>query len=344
VRELVIVVPDLYLPVQAERARLSAQAQSPSLPGLDHLGRFARSARLERDWRDFAARWLGLGALARHAPASVAAAALAMPLEAPTVWFATPLHLIAGSSGVHLDRRGILRPPPAELEELAQDFAQVFRGSGHALRPLAGGELLLGSPPLAPTRTTEPARALLAGVAESLPRGAGAAALLKLGAELEMWLHAHALNERRARGGAPAVSTLWVWGGGGPAVAARAAAGGPADVVFGSDPYVRGLLALASRRVEAMPADGRAVIGYPRAERALCVLEIAEMLQARPRWSLGDALAELDARLVRPALEALARGQLARLALIANDRRLELRPGSRWRLWRRRRSGLEALA
>ncbi len=347
-RELVIVIPDLYLQAQAERAPgsapASAQARMPALPGLDHLARFARGARLERDWRDFAAQWLGLGPLARHAPASVAAAALAAPLEAQSVWLATPMHLIAGLSGVHLERRSILRPPPAELEELAQDFARVFLGSGHALRPLESGELLLGSPALAPARTTEPARALLAGVADSLPRGAGAAALLRLGAELEMWLHAHALNERRARRGAPPVTTLWVWGGGEPALAGCAGAGEAGDVVFGSDPYVRGLLALASRRAQPMPADSRAVIGYPHAERALCVLEVTGMLHAHPRWSLGEALAELDTRLIRPALEALARGELARLALVANDRRLELRPLSRWRLWRRRRSGLEALA
>jgi hypothetical protein len=168
--------------------------------------------------------------------------------------------------------------------------------------------------------------------------------LRRLGAEIEMWLHAHPLNERRARREAPPISTLWVWGGGEPALTGRAATTALPGVIFGSDAYVRGLLALAGGRAAPMPEHPRALIGYSGAERALCVLEIAELLHEHPRWSLGEAMGALDARLIRPALAALARGELERLMLLANDRCLALRASDRWRLWRRRRSGLEILA
>ncbi len=96
-----------------------------------------------------------------------------------------------------------------------------------------------------------------------------------------------------------------------------------------------------------MPVDWTAVMGEPRAQRALGVVEIAELLHANASWSLADAVADIDRRLLSPSLAALHRGELDRVLLLANDRCLSLRPGNRWRLWRRARSvrsGLEGLA
>ena len=96
-----------------------------------------------------------------------------------------------------------------------------------------------------------------------------------------------------------------------------------------------------------MPIDWTTVINEPRVQRALGVVEIAELLQANASWSLADAVADIDRRVLSPSLAALHRGQLDRVDLLANDRRLSLRQGYRWRLWRRMRSarsGLEGLA
>jgi len=96
-----------------------------------------------------------------------------------------------------------------------------------------------------------------------------------------------------------------------------------------------------------MPVDWAAMIGEPRAQRALAVVEVAELLHANASWRLADAVAEIDRRLISPALAALRRGQLDQLVLVANDRRLSLRRADRWRLWRRMRTvrrGVEGLA
>jgi hypothetical protein len=96
-----------------------------------------------------------------------------------------------------------------------------------------------------------------------------------------------------------------------------------------------------------MPVDWAALIGESRAQRALGVIEVAELLHANASWHLGDAVAEIDRRLISPALAALSRGELERLVLLANDRHFSLRSAGRWRLWRRMRTmrrGLEALA
>jgi hypothetical protein len=341
VREIVIVIRDLYLEPEL--------VTDASAPGIEYLARFGDKAALPEGWRAWTAHWLGLPQYAAAAPASVAAAALEDAPADGAGWLATPLHLIAGLTSVHFDRRSLLRLPEAELEELAASFRDTFSGSGFDLRPLGGGELLLTGPQVSPpATTTEPARLVLASVAEALSMGGGAPALRRLSAEIEMWLHGHPVNDERARRGVLTVATLWIWGGG--ALAALRAAAAPREIVdaaFGSDPYVRGLWRLAAGETRPMPLDWATVIAEPRLERALGVVEVAELLHANASWRLADAVAGIDRRLILPSLAALRRGELDRLVLLANDRCLCLRRADRWRLWRRMRparSGLEVLA
>ena len=96
-----------------------------------------------------------------------------------------------------------------------------------------------------------------------------------------------------------------------------------------------------------MPVDWTALIDESRAQRALGVVGVAELLHANASWNLADAVAEIDRRLISPSLAALRRGELGRLVLLANDRSLALRGADRWRLWRhmrRVRNGVEVLA
>jgi hypothetical protein len=344
VREIVIVIRDLYLEPQ-----LASDASDASAPGIEYLARFGEKAALPEGWRAWTAHWLGLPQYVDAAPASVAAAALEDAPAGGSGWLATPLHLIAGLTSVHFDRRSILRLPEAELEELAASFRATFRGSGFDLRPLGGGELLLTGPQVSPPATIpEPARLALTSVADALSMGGGAPALRRLSAEIEMWLHDHPVNEQRARRGALAVATLWIWGGG-TLAALQPPAAPPeiVDVAFGSDPYVGGLWRLAAGESRPMPLDWATVIAEPRCERALGVVEVAELLHANASWRLADAVADIDRRLISRSLAALRRGELDRLVLLANDRCLSLRRADRWRLWRRMRParrGLEGLA
>ena len=359
-RELVIVIADLYLEpqpaVRTAAAPISGHGpDAGAAPGIQHLARFGHATALAEGWRAWVARWLGLPEYSHVAPASIAAAALAGALTEPAdaaadraVWLATPMHLIAGLTSVHLDRRSVLRLPGAELAELTASFRETFRGSGFDLNPLESGELLLAGPPQpAGATATEPARMLLTSMAEALPAGQGAPALRRLSSEIEMWLHDHAVNHARARRGAVPVATLWLWGGGAPPAQPTAIARETTDAAFGSDAYLRGLWRLAGGESRPMPVDCAAVIGEPRAQRALAVVEVAELLHAHASWSLAQAVAEIDRRLLSPALAALRRGELQRLVLLANDRSLSVRSADRWRLWRHLRTArgiLEALA
>jgi hypothetical protein len=395
VREIVIVISDLYLVPGQTGASTDAGGGAGAignLPGIEHVARFGqrRSIEGEGGWRPWLARWLGRDDLAGVAPAVIAAAAASavMPAAAPviapvsasgialtsppsipppsagasthnsTVWIATPVHLIAGLTSLHLDRRSILRLSPTDCESFATDFNRTFAGSDLLLKPLPSGDFLLHGSAALTGSTTEPARALVANLEASLPKGADAKPLKRLGAELEMWLHATPLNESRQRRGELSVSTLWLWGGG-PHVATEArtvaAARGPHSsnaqlaLSFGTDPYLAGLWNLQGGRTNALPDDQLASLFASflaedgHTQRAVLVTEVTPLLHSNPQWTVFDALAELDRLYASPAIDALRTGILERVVLIAND--VEVRVGRRDRLkfWRRRQSILTGL-
>ena len=364
VREIVIVIADLYLPAGSTEAVAGTSGTSP---GLEHITRFGRRRALdsENGWRGWLARWVGAEGLANTPPAAVAAAVLADQGVPSTLWLATPVHLIAGLTSLHLDRRSLLQLSAAELEGFAADFNQTFGGDDPAaalrLRPLLpSGQFLLQAPANLRATTTEPALALVTDLEASLPKGPQAAPFKRLGAELEIWLHSHPLNEARRRRGELPVSTLWLWGGGPapaptatPAQAQGASDPGarqdsasrpdPVTMVFGNDAYLAGLSSVSGADVRALPAELAQMIGHSQARRAVVVTELTPLLHAQPQWTVFDAVADLDHRYIAPALTALTDGRLQGVSLIANNVELRVERGDRLKFWRRRRPGLTGL-
>ena len=346
-REIVIVIADLYLP---HGANGTGGAAAGAVPGIESAGRFGERAALRHGWREWLARAVGREDLAGAAPACVAAAAVEVaPGGAPagasgTPWIATPLQLTAGAARLHLDHRGVLRLPRAELAALAAAFQDTFAVSGCSLTPLSSGDFLLRTAGMAPVPTIEPARCTGNDLAEALPRGAAAAPLRRLVAEMEMWLHGQALNEARVRRGEPPVTTLWPWGAEGRAVQPGRRAGGATLRAFGADPYLSGLWHLQADVCGALPQRLQEVLEDGHASGVVLVLEVGQELQSDGHYTLAQALARLDERFVSPALKALRRGEVSSVTLIANDTRVTLRRRSHLRLWRRPRAGLRSFA
>jgi len=349
VREIVIVIADLYLPYGEHGTALTGAAVPGAVPGIESAGRFGERATLEHGWREWLAHALGRADLAGAAPACIAAAAAEVAPGAPpagatgTLWIATPLRLIAGAARLELDHRGVLRLPQAELATLAAAFQDTFGVCGHTLTPLSSGDFLLRTAGIAAVATTEPARCAGKDLAEALPREPAAAPLRRLLAEIEMWLHGQALNEARSRRGEPPVTTLWPWGAEGRAVQperreARALR------AFGTDPYLSGLWHLQTDVCRALPGRLEEVLADGPACGAVLVVEAGQELHSDRHDTLGESLARLDARFVSPALAALRRGQVSSVTLIANDTRVTLRRRSHLRLWRRPRAGLRSFA
>ena len=259
------------------------------------------------------------------------------------VWMATPVHLVAGLTSVHLDRRSILRLSTEDLAALAKEFRRVFHDSGFVLEPLDSGDFLLLGPQIPVAQTSEPARAMGNSIADAL--GAGDPALRRLGAEIEMWLHEHPVNDARRRRGEAPVTGLWLWGGGPSPVPSdtHPASAASSDIAFGSDAYLEGLWASIGKKVFPLPQQLTDVFGYPEVQRAVLVIEIGPMLHPNPRWTFFDAVAQIDRAFIAPAIEALGAGKVERLVILANDHQLTLRARDRFKLWRRIPPGLSGL-
>jgi len=369
VEEVVIVIADLYLSSAAEAASI----RGVDLPGLGRIARYGSGQPLERGWRSWLADWAGQPELAQAAPASVAAVASRAPTSAPAsemVWLATPVHLVAGMASVHLDPRGLIQVEPETRRELAQEFNTVFAESGFHLEALSSAGFLLTGPRVAAPKTVEPARVLGASITGVLPDPAAAPELRRLGAEIEMWLHDHRVNADRRRRGLLPISALWLWGGGParegledafepeshvteltdtvPASAVRGAAALAATalpapgVAFGRDPFLHGLWRASGSSARMMPGRFEEVLGQA-GRRAAFVVELSQAFDANRSWSIRDALVDADRRWIVRALEALHRGDVARVTVVANDHKLSLGPRDRLKVWRMPRPALTAL-
>ena len=342
---------DLYLPAHAPLPTLpgsTARASEPS--GLAHLARFGTPRALRaRGWRAWLAARLGHDALAALAPASVAAAAgPAEPSAGEAVprfaWIATPVHLIATLTSVYLDPLGLLRLAPAERAELVRAFNENFAALGWRLVATRAGALIASGPaPDGAVETSEPERLLGASVAAALPRGPGAGPLRRLGSEIEMWLHGLPLNAARVRAGVPPLSTLWLWGGGPLAAASAASSRSAPDtaparaVLFSDDAYVEGLAHATATSWQPAPRSLAAVpVGAPSTLVAVPALQAeAAPPESGALPAQAHELEAFDRVWIAPAIERLARGELTRLAVVANDRCAHLTARDRWKLWRR---------
>ena len=325
---LIIVLRDLH----ATRLSGEAQAALPRLTGLEQWLARADAAPAPGGWRSWLWREFALKApLAEEpaAPAAVAAAAVPRLPAGQALWFATPVHFVAGLDTVRLHPAGLVELDETAQRALAADFARVFGDSGFTLHATGRRELLLaGGAPLAAAlaRRDDPAMWLGADPRAGFPAGADAAPLRRLGAEMEMWLHEHPVNRAREARGQLTANALWLWGGGAPAVisAVRTA---PAAVAWADDLYVDGLMRLRSGTVAPRPEHWPEV-GAAYGGELLVVCDLAS-----PQDALS--LQALERHWIEPLLALWRDGDCERVILLAGERTFTL-AGSRWQRWWRR--------
>ena len=180
-------------------------------------------------------------------------------------------------------------------------------------------------------------------MAAALPRSQ---ALRRLGAEMEIWLHEHAVNRLRSERGELPVTGLWLWGGGtlAPAPRVPCACRRPMIAPLAAIPYLEGLWCARGARVEALP-ESLADLAASPGERSVVLVDICDYLAAErraehrrcprpPRCALGGAGGGSSCRAAR----------CGGLTVIANDRCLTLGRRDALKRWRRARRGLAALA
>ena len=350
VHELVIVIPDLYLPRELRGGSWDGTTFE-GLPGFESIASFGARTRLTAGWRSWLLAHIDRVDLDGVAPAYIAAAALDPALIAPladpltpsvTRWIATPVHLHAGLTRVHFDQRGLLRLTAAEQAILTADFAHTFGSTHQTLTPLPSGEFLLSTPGLPPLATEEPGRAACGELDQLMPSGTAAAPLRRLLAEIEMWLHGLPLNEaRRSRGEVP-ITALWPWGAAGRIVRPEQRALSELAAGFGRDAWLEGLWRLSGAACRTPPEHLDQVLAAGT-RAAVLVVEVGGELRA-DESAVAGALRRLDERFISPALQAQRRSAVDTVSVVLNDARARIGRGSLRKFWRRTRRGLEGFA
>ena len=266
------------------------------------------------DWRADALRIIAPQADSLP-PASAAAHASGASRTGQWAFIATPVHFVAGLRSVSMPADGILTLDEEEAAAMTLDFNRLFGSAG--IRLHAAREQLLLCTLEAPLRATTHAPEELQGrdIWDFMPRGPDAAQVRRLMSEIEMWLHEHAINERRAARADPLISGLWFWGGGGtrpdlPEVRGWTGGKDPLFEAFGAQPHYPG-------------AAGSGVVVIPH-----------------PPGSAGWR--DADERWLAPAAADLKAGRVQQILLSAGHRCFRVSARGARRFWRRTRPWWES--
>lgn len=335
-RELTLIVTDLYLAPELRESLADSLGSDASLPALDLL--LARSSeRRSSEWRALACEIVQVpvvGALPIAAVTRVSDDRQASERAASDQWWiASPVHLKAAMDHVQLSE--VLMLEQDEWQQIVAGFNGEFGADVGALEANGGQEAFWRTAEVLDARTVDPARVAGGDVYDALPDGTDGRRLRQLMTEVQMWLHEHPLNFAREAGGLPAVNGLWFWGGG--ALPTWQAATEPPHLI-GNDRFMRGLWSLLGGHFEplspALPASAS-----NSARGVVVALGLREL--AGDTWI--EQLRTLETAWLAPALSALRSNLLDRLRLQVNDALFTVRRSDLRRFWRRPRPWLEAL-
>jgi hypothetical protein len=254
------------------------------------------------------------------------------------VWWsrADPVHLSLMRDRVIVVPGEALDIAPAEAEALAEGLNRHFAGR---------------APHLAHFRALEPRRWVarlesdlsfadgpaLHAAGRDVATVRGNEALLT---EIQMFLHAHAVNEAREARGELAVNSLWLWGAG---RAPRVAHGAWRSVAAG-DPAALGLAQLAGMRRQALPASADAWLEQQPAEgRHLALLDaLCAPLALEQQAEYEEGIEALEQRWFAPLVARLRAGRIGMVSVRVPDAApgagFETARGDLRRFWRRPRS------
>jgi hypothetical protein len=109
--------------------------------------------------------------------------------------------------------------------------------------------------------------------------------------------------------------------------------------IYSDDAYVAGLARVVGAVNYAAPGELSEALGQG-AERTVVVVEAFRLPEGSAVSTPLQALEGIDRRWIAPAFDALGRGSIERLIIVANDRVISVRSRDRMKLWRRKRGAL----
>jgi len=310
---LTLLVPELLWPEPEDDLAWSNLA-CPALSRLLSSASLQRTPRTSPEAQ--AAAWLGLaplplGALRR----------LGEDQEAPAsdqIWLcADPIHLRLHQEEIVVADSRQFDLELAEARELAESLNTHYAGEAafHVAAPQRWYLRLTTDWAADLPWDALPPLSAVTGRRLSLPTPADLPSrrLLALMNEIQMLLHSHPVNERRAEQGQPPVNGLWLWGAGRLPQTQEPAA----KQVWGEDSLARGLARLLGQPAHtALPTT--ASLLKENSQQTLVILQhllAPAQDQDAPAWR--QALARLEQEWFAPMLQALIQGQLEQLEIQA---------------------------
>lgn len=209
---------------------------------------------------------------------------------------ADPVHLSTGRDSLVFEDTA-LDVSQSEAEALAEALNRHF-GEMLVFHPLRPERWYARFPATPEVDTTPPSAARGCAIKDALPQGADAMRFRALMNDVQMLLHEHRANAEREARGAPAINSVWFWGGG--ALAAPAAR--PFSIVLSDDPLARGLALAAGIPARQLPGNAQAVLSALAAEGMALVV-------------LDSRSANLERDWFGPLLAALKEGRIGMLSL-----------------------------
>jgi hypothetical protein len=243
--------------------------------------------------------------------------------ERSSAWMAAadPVHL---ETRLHSLRMRSLRPdelPKADLRVLF-DHLQATLGAddGFSFARIGHDGYIRGDSPVG---TAPVSASVLHGLPpdEFVPTGESAVAYHQLLGELQMALHEHEVNSRRAAAGQPEINSLWLWGGGTVAEAERR----PLPQLIANDPLFRGYWRSCIADVEGWDGDIEEILASSTAGFVAVMPDLAPEDAA---LAFDDCLARVRRMLKRNIIKSTT-------LLFRDGLSIEINRWDAMRFWRR---------
>jgi len=314
-------------------ARLAEEGMALRLPAAEWAMARATPVLAEApDWREWVLDGAGLGAdVLRRFPAGPCSAPDDGAVHPGQTWArAEPVHLLTAIDHLQLAAPVPVRLAAGESAALLETLGAHLADTAFELRSLADGGWLCRCPDGLQCETVDPGVALGRNLREVLPSGRDGVRVRSLVNELQMLLHEHPVNERRAARGLLPVNSVWLWGIG----SLCDPMGRATDELLTDDAWLAGLWRRHGGRVRPATALAEA-LAEPGA-----VLRVAWSAAIDGRSTSG-AWRALESGLFAPVRAALGASRVSRVSLHTGREVIGLTPLARWAFWRRPRPLVE---
>ena len=257
--------------------------------------------------------------------------------DAGAQWWlrADPVHVHADRDRLVMLGNRLLDISESETNQLVIELNALVRDEGwelEAMNPRRWYLRLGGEPRM---RSTALPEVIGRDVLHCMPRGAEARPWRRLLNEVQMMLHASSVNRAREQRGAPAVNSLWFWGGG----VLPEVPHGTWSQVWSNEALATGLAALAGTPHASLPADAAEWLEDDTPGAHLLVLDGArEAAQYADVEAWRKFIESVHESWIAPLYAALKQGRLDSVTLDTLQGRafvLDTRAARRW--WLRRR-------